>query len=114
MPAQIILNAANGPKFCSTDAYLHAHILGLGVATTLRYQRLGILYLACFSCINIQPDIPSGPVTSLVLPLAAWVLTFLFEVITFWHCKIWVRGVEPNSGELSNVGSLAWFDTATC
>ena len=37
------INAANGPKLCPTYAYLHAHILGLGVSTTLRYQRLGDL-----------------------------------------------------------------------
>ena len=52
--AQLILNVANGPKFCSTYAYLHARILGIGDATTLRNQRLGILYLACFICIKIE------------------------------------------------------------
>ena len=42
-PPNSFFNAAKGPRFCPIDAYLHAHMLGLGVSNTLKYQRLGIL-----------------------------------------------------------------------
>ena len=38
--------AANGPRFCPTYTYLHAHRSGLGVFTTLGYQWLGIFNMA--------------------------------------------------------------------